>query len=85
VINETLPALQKLKEQGLVRFIGFTGLPLKVYRRILDRRARASALCDTGAPSGGLQLFRYAPCMHTIPDLLVCVICPRAPSCCHML
>ncbi|KAK9824850.1 hypothetical protein WJX81_007328 [Elliptochloris bilobata] len=37
VVNETLPALHKLKEQGLVRFIGFTGLPLKVYRYILDR------------------------------------------------
>lgn len=41
VVNETLPALQKLKEQGLVRFIGFTGLPLKVYRYILDRCAQS--------------------------------------------
>ncbi len=37
VVNETLPALQKLKQQGLIRFIGFTGLPLKVYRYVLDR------------------------------------------------
>ncbi|KAL3159473.1 hypothetical protein ABBQ38_009897 [Trebouxia sp. C0009 RCD-2024] len=37
VVNETLPALVKLKEQGLVRFIGITGLPLKIFPYILDR------------------------------------------------
>ncbi|KAK9909287.1 hypothetical protein WJX75_000053 [Coccomyxa subellipsoidea] len=37
VITETLPALQKLKEQGLVRFIGITGLPLKIFQTVLDR------------------------------------------------
>ena len=42
VVEETLPALQKLKEQGLIRFIGFTGLPLKVYRSILDRCAEGA-------------------------------------------
>ncbi len=37
VIYETLPALRRLKEQGKVRFIGVTGLPLKIFRYILDR------------------------------------------------
>eukprot|EP00878_Enallax_costatus_P011412 GHUV01011915.1.p1 GENE.GHUV01011915.1~~GHUV01011915.1.p1 ORF type:complete len:358 (+),score=83.91 GHUV01011915.1:242-1315(+) len=37
VINETLPALQQLKAQGLVRFIGITGLPLKALQYVLDR------------------------------------------------
>lgn len=37
VVNETLPALLKLKQQGLVRHIGITGLPLKIYRYVLDR------------------------------------------------
>lgn len=32
LISETLPALQKLKSQGLVRFIGITGLPLPVFK-----------------------------------------------------
>ena len=36
-MNETLPALQRLKEEGLVRHIGITGLPLKVYTQVLDR------------------------------------------------
>lgn len=30
IVNETIPALQRLKEQGKVRFIGVTGFPLKV-------------------------------------------------------
>lgn len=37
VIHETIPALQQLKSQGLVRHIGITGLPLKIFSYILDR------------------------------------------------
>jgi len=37
VINETLPALQQLKAQGLVRFIGITGLPVKSLQYVMDR------------------------------------------------
>jgi len=37
IVNETLPALHALKEQGLVRHVGITGLPLGVFRSILDR------------------------------------------------
>ncbi len=37
IVNETIPALQKLKEQGLVRFIGITGYPLDIYTYVLDR------------------------------------------------
>jgi len=37
IVNETLPALLELKRQGVVRHIGITGLPLKVFRSILDR------------------------------------------------
>lgn len=39
MINETLPALQRLKADGLVRHIGITGLPLKIYKYVLDRYA----------------------------------------------
>lgn len=39
VVSETLPALVKLRDQGLVRFIGITGLPLKIFPYILDRSA----------------------------------------------
>jgi L-galactose dehydrogenase len=39
LVEETIPALQKLKRQGKVRHVGITGLPLKVFRRVLDRIA----------------------------------------------
>ncbi|KAK3182745.1 hypothetical protein Dsin_030031 [Dipteronia sinensis] len=37
IVNETIPALQKLKESGKIRFIGITGLPLEVFTYVLDR------------------------------------------------
>lgn len=37
IVNETLPALRKVQEQGKVRFVGVSGLPLKIYTYILDR------------------------------------------------
>ncbi len=37
-MTETIPALQELKQQGIVRAIGITGLPLDIYPYILDRR-----------------------------------------------
>jgi L-galactose dehydrogenase len=37
IVEETLPVLQRLKKQGLVRHIGITGLPLKIFPSILER------------------------------------------------
>ncbi|KAH7575502.1 hypothetical protein ACOSP7_004858 [Xanthoceras sorbifolium] len=37
IVNETIPALQKLKESGKIRFIGITGLPLEIFTYVLDR------------------------------------------------
>ncbi|XP_076912508.1 L-galactose dehydrogenase-like [Bidens hawaiensis] len=37
IVNETIPALQKLKELGKIRFIGITGLPLGIFNYVLDR------------------------------------------------
>jgi L-galactose dehydrogenase len=37
VVNETLPALRKLQEQGKVRFVGVTGLPLGIFRYVTER------------------------------------------------
>jgi len=37
VIRETIPALQKCKEEGLVKHIGFSCLPFKAFHYVLDR------------------------------------------------
>jgi L-galactose dehydrogenase len=42
IVNETLPALHRLKSQGLTRFVGITGLPLKVFPSILERVKRGT-------------------------------------------
>lgn len=36
IVNETIPAMRKLKEQGKVRAIGITGYPLNFLRRIAE-------------------------------------------------
>jgi L-galactose dehydrogenase len=36
VINETIPAMRKIQEQGKARFIGITGYPLKALVRIAE-------------------------------------------------
>ncbi|GAB4566074.1 MAG: aldo/keto reductase [Anaerolineae bacterium] len=36
IINETLPAMFKLKEQGKVRFVGITGYPLHLLRDVAE-------------------------------------------------
>ncbi|XP_020594451.1 L-galactose dehydrogenase, partial [Phalaenopsis equestris] len=37
IVNETIPALQKIRAEGKARFIGITGLPLGIFTYVLDR------------------------------------------------
>ena len=39
IVDETLPALVRLREQGRIGHIGITGLPLKIFPAVLDRTA----------------------------------------------
>jgi len=39
IVNETLPALVKLREAGRVGHLGITGLPLKIFPGVIDRVA----------------------------------------------
>ena len=37
IVDETLPALRKVQEQGKVRFVGISGYPMKTFKFVLDR------------------------------------------------
>jgi aryl-alcohol dehydrogenase-like predicted oxidoreductase len=37
IVEETLPTLRKIQKEGKARFIGITGFPLKIFRRVLNR------------------------------------------------
>jgi len=52
IVNETLPALVKLRDAGRVGHIGITGLPLRIFPAVLDRTA-------PGTVSAVLSFCRY--------------------------
>ena len=37
IVDETLPALRKIQQQGKVRFVGVSGYPMKVFKYVLGR------------------------------------------------
>jgi aryl-alcohol dehydrogenase-like predicted oxidoreductase len=37
IVEETIPALRKIQQQGKARFIGISGYPMKIFRYILER------------------------------------------------
>ncbi|MEW6157398.1 MAG: aldo/keto reductase [Verrucomicrobiota bacterium] len=37
IVDETLPALRKVRDQGKVRFIGISGYPMKLFKFVLDQ------------------------------------------------
>jgi L-galactose dehydrogenase len=37
IVDETLPALRKVRDQGKVRFIGISGYPMKMFKFVLDQ------------------------------------------------
>jgi aryl-alcohol dehydrogenase-like predicted oxidoreductase len=37
IVDETLPALRKVQQQGKVRLVGVSGYPMKIFQYVLDR------------------------------------------------
>jgi aryl-alcohol dehydrogenase-like predicted oxidoreductase len=57
IVDETLPALRKIQQSGKVRFIGFSGYPMKIFKFILDQ---TSVDCVLSYNQYTLQNTRYA-------------------------
>jgi aryl-alcohol dehydrogenase-like predicted oxidoreductase len=37
IVEETIPALRKIQQQGKVRFVGMSGYPMHIFKYVLDR------------------------------------------------
>jgi len=57
IVDETLPALRKAREQGKTRFVGFSGYPQKIFRFICDQ---AEVDCVLNYNQYTLQNTRFA-------------------------
>ncbi|MBU6308370.1 MAG: aldo/keto reductase [Planctomycetes bacterium] len=64
IVDETLPALRKVREQGKARFIGFSGYPQRIFRFICDQ---ADVDCVLNYNQYTLQNTRFAD--ETVPWL----------------
>ena len=64
IVDETIPALRRMQQQGKVRFIGFSGYPQKIFRFICDQ---TEVDCVLSYNQYTLQNTRFAE--ETIPYL----------------
>jgi len=64
IVQETLPALRRIQQQGKVRFLGFSGYPQKIFRFICDQ---AAVDCAMNYNQYTLQNTRFAD--ETVPYL----------------
>jgi aryl-alcohol dehydrogenase-like predicted oxidoreductase len=65
IIDETIPALRTMQKDGKVRFIGFSGYPMRIFRGILEE---TSVDCVLGYNQFTLQNTRFAD--EVIPYLV---------------
>ena len=64
IVEETIPALRRIQQQGKVRFIGFSGYPQKIFRFICDQ---TDVDCVLSYNQYTLQNTRFAD--ETVPYL----------------
>jgi L-galactose dehydrogenase len=65
IVDETIPALKKIRDAGKVRFLGFSGYPQKIFRFICDQ---ADVDCVLNYNQYTLQNTRFAE--ETVPWLV---------------
>ena len=65
IVEETIPALNRIRDSGKVRFIGFSGYPQKIFRFICDQ---ANVDCVLNYNQYTLQNTRFAD--ETVPWLV---------------
>lgn len=64
IVDETIPALRKIQQQGKVKFIGFSGYPQKIFKFICDQ---TDVDCALSYNQYTLQNTRFAD--ETVPYL----------------
>jgi len=62
VAREAIPALVELKNAGLVRAVGFSGLPLNMFNKVLDQADPGGP----GHPGGASKAQRCAACLEHV-------------------
>ncbi len=64
VVEETIPALRRLQQQGKVRFVGVTGLPLRIFRYVSERAGIDTVLSYCHYSLNDTALETLLPCLN---------------------
>lgn len=64
VIEETIPALRRIQQEGKVRFIGVTGLPLRIFRYVSERVQIDTILSYCHYSLNDTAFETLLPCLH---------------------